>query len=75
MPLSLEEIGSFRNSTRLYIPYMLARNRGTVRDKEMDWEQDVLDQAPHFLSSFNDACFNPGIVHFNSLACSRTTGS
>lgn len=48
-PCGLEdrEVGSFRNLTWLYTPYMLAGEDSLVRHKDMDWGWDMPVEDPH----------------------------
>ena len=62
--LEEREVGSFRNLTQLYIPYMLAKGSSTVRHEEIQWWWEILDQNP----SLGDTCSIPCIVHFNRFS-------
>ena len=51
--LEQREVGSLRNLSWLCIPYVLSWGGSTVRCDQMDWGQDMPDQEPFLLLSFN----------------------
>lgn len=61
--LVLREGCSFRDLTRWYITYFLARGGRILRYKEMKWGRDVPDQD--LFPSFNGACSISDTVKFN----------
>lgn len=66
--LEEREVVSFRTSTWLCTPYMLAGGDGTVKSEEMDWGHHVAAQHPHLFSSSSGAYSVPGIMHFSRSA-------
>ena len=62
--LEEREVGSFRNLTQLYIPYMFAKGGSSVRHEEIQWWWEILDQNP----SLGHTCSIPCIVHFNRFS-------
>lgn len=56
------EVGSFRNMSWLYMPYMLAR------------EDPMPDQSLHILSSFNAICSITSVVCFKKSSLCQDKG-